>query len=132
MIVGANDGMLHGYDADTGVEAFAYVPRAVLSEPDSDSDTLFKLAWLADPAYTHRFYVDGSPWIGDAYWGGAWRTVVVGATGAGGKGGFALDASNPTACGRQGAVGHRRGQPDPNLGYTIGQAVIGCLNDGHF
>ncbi|MGD8644842.1 MAG: PilC/PilY family type IV pilus protein, partial [Chromatiales bacterium] len=89
VFVGANDGMLHAFDArasasNGGEELFAYVPSSLI--PD--------LADLADPAYTHRYYVDGSPVVIDAKIGtgsNAWRTVVVGSTGAGGRTVFALD-----------------------------------------
>jgi type IV pilus assembly protein PilY1 len=89
VFVGANDGMLHAFDArasasNGGEELFAYVPSSLI--PD--------LADLADPAYTHRYYVDGSPVVIDAKIGTgstAWRTVVLGSTGAGGRTVFALD-----------------------------------------
>jgi type IV pilus assembly protein PilY1 len=90
--VGANDGMLHGFRADagsvdSGKELFAYVPAGVYS----------KLSALTDSAYPHTFYVDGSPAVGDAYWSGAWRTVLVSGLGAGGRSVFALDVTSPTA-----------------------------------
>src|SRR5699024_1503725 len=47
--VGANDGMLHGFDAETGVEKFAFIPTAVFG----------KLLDYIDTKYSHRFYVDG-------------------------------------------------------------------------
>ena len=52
--VGANDGMLHGFNADTGNEVFAYVPRAVYS----------KLSELTAADYYrdhHLAFVDGGP-----------------------------------------------------------------------
>ena len=50
VFVGANDGMLHAFDADTGVEKFAYVPNAVYNNLNNLSNT----------SYTHKYYVDGS------------------------------------------------------------------------
>src|SRR5690606_4132837 len=47
---GANDGMLHAFNAETGVELFSYVPSAVYP----------KLSWLTSPDYTHRYFVDGN------------------------------------------------------------------------
>ena len=47
--VGANDGMLHAFRAEDGVEAFAYLPSSVFN----------RLYDLTDPNYTHRYYVDG-------------------------------------------------------------------------
>jgi type IV pilus assembly protein PilY1 len=132
VLVGANDGMLHGFDAATGTETFAYVPRALLAEPISAADPRSVLVRLADPAFAPRFYVDGSPSVGDAYWDGAWRTVVVGTTGAGGKGVFALDIGEPEAMSAGKLLWDIDGRSDPNLGYTVGQAVIGRLRDGDF
>ena len=61
--VGANDGMLHALNGDTGVEMWAYVPRI----------TMPKIHRLATENWTvtHEFNVDGSPEIMDAYFGGA-------------------------------------------------------------
>lgn len=91
--VGANDGMLHAFDAGTGVEKFAYVPSTII--PD--------IAQLADTNYAanHKYLVDGSPRAGDVYFPGSggtpgtWHTVLVGTTGAGGRGVFALDVTDP-------------------------------------
>ena len=132
VLVGANDGMLHGFDAASGAEKFAYVPRTLLAEPLSAADQRSVLVRLADPAFTPRFYVDGSPAVGDAYWAGAWHTVVVGTTGVGGKGAFALEISDPEAMSAAKVLWDLDGRADPNLGYTAGEAVIGRLHDGNF
>ena len=132
VLVGANDGMLHGFDAVGGGERFAYVPRTLLAETISAGDPRSVLVRLADPAFVPRFYVDGSPSIGDAYWAGAWRTVVVGTTGVGGKGVFALDITDPEAMSATRVLWDLDGRADANLGYTAGQAVIGRLHDGQF
>ncbi len=87
LVVGANDGMLHGFNAETGRELFAYIPVSVYPE----------LAKLASADYEHRYYVDGSPRVSDAYIGGGWKTVAVGSTGAGGRSVFAIDVSNPNS-----------------------------------
>lgn len=98
--VGANDGMLHGFNASipgTGAEVFAYIPGLVYS-----SDAQKGLHYLADQQYAHRFYVDLTPAVSDVYiktatTGSAdWRTVLVGGLQAGGKGLFALDVSKPS------------------------------------
>src|SRR5690606_40054991 len=49
--VGANDGMLHAFNADTGKEMWAYVPSMVLPH--------MKLLADSDYANRHRFFVDG-------------------------------------------------------------------------
>lgn len=87
--VGANDGMLHGFSAENGTEKIAYVPHGVIQN----------LAQLTDPLYDHRYYVDGSPMSGDIDLGGGtstdWRTYLVSTLGAGGRGYFVLDVTNP-------------------------------------
>ncbi|AVO42112.1 PilC/PilY family type IV pilus protein [Simplicispira suum] len=88
--VGGNDGMLHGFSAKTGQEQIAYVPKAVIPE----------LKKLSDPGYSHRYFVDGSPFTGDANVAAVgnpsdWRTLLVGTLGAGGKGYFILDVTQP-------------------------------------
>ncbi len=141
--VGANDGMLHGFDAtyaastspSTTSELLAYVPHNVIPN----------LAALDNPNYLHAFYVDGPVTVGDAYFGSAggngspaWRTVLVGTTGAGGRGVFALDVSNPNSFGASNVLWDLDGSASPfgngdaNLGYTIGQPVIVRLNDGNW
>jgi len=85
--VGANDGMLHAFDAQTGQERWAYVPRMLHGE-------LYKLA-DANYAQNHRFYVNGVITVGDAYDGSDWRTVLIAGLGGGGKGYFALDVTDP-------------------------------------
>jgi type IV pilus assembly protein PilY1 len=101
LYVGANDGMLHALNADNGNELFAYVPENIYGN----------LTDLTSPDYDHKFYVDGSPRVGDAYLpvstgtcpltatapnnGFCWKSVLVGSTGAGGKSVFALDVTDP-------------------------------------
>jgi type IV pilus assembly protein PilY1 len=87
LYVGANDGMLHAFNATTGAERWAFLPEVLQTA----------LPKLVDPAYSHRYFVDGQLTISDAYWGGSWRSVLVGALGAGGKSVFAIDVTNPTA-----------------------------------
>ena len=83
--VGGNDGMLHAFDASTGVEKFAFIPSIVIP----------KLNKLTGKNYTHEYFVDGTPTVADVYFDGVWRTILVGTLRAGGKGVFALDITNP-------------------------------------
>lgn len=114
--VGANDGMLHAFNAATGMEDFAYVPKTVLKD----------LPKLADPAYTHQFYVDGTPTVADAYVNG-WKTVLVGTTGAGGRGVFALDVTNGAGFSSTDVLWEWNSTNDLDIGYTIGRAQVGRL-----
>lgn len=121
--VGANDGMLHAFNAITGDELFSYVPASVYSN----------LSGLTSPTYTHKFYVDGSPRAGDAYIdvgsGKEWRTVLAGATGAGGKSIFALDVTYPSTFTASDVLWEFT---DAELGYTIGQPTIVRLANGQW
>lgn len=91
--VGANDGFLHGFHSLTGEELFAYMPGELLSS--NGDDPFAQVNELMEPQYNHRYYVDGTPTVGDAYIGGAWRTILVGTMGAGGRTVFALDVTDP-------------------------------------
>lgn len=114
--VGANDGMLHAFDATTGDEVWAYVPTMVMPN----------LYRLADKNYgnKHMFFVDSSPVAGDIKIGGQWRTIVVGGLGAGGRGYFALDVTDPT---NPTALWEFTNN---NLGLTMGKVDITKLKDG--
>jgi type IV pilus assembly protein PilY1 len=123
--VGANDGMLHAFDADVGAERFAYVPNGVFAN----------LPALANPNYAHRYYVDGSPAAGDVLFpSGDWHTVLVGSTGAGGKSYFALDVENPDSFNATSVLWEIDDNTPgfKNLGVTLGQATLTLANDGNW
>lgn len=94
---GGNDGMLHGFSVENGSEKIAYVPQGVIPS----------LTRLTEPSYNkkHRSFVDGSPITGDIYTGSnittdstpesKWATYLVGTLGAGGKGYYVLDVTDP-------------------------------------
>ncbi len=52
IFVGSNDGMVHAFNAKTGVERFAYIPHLVFDH----------LMDLTNVNYSHRFYVDSTPY----------------------------------------------------------------------
>lgn len=117
--VGANDGMLHAFNADTGAERWAYIPGLVI--PD-----LYKLA-DAEYATNHRYYVDGTLAVGDVYDASrsTWMTVLIGGLGAGGKGYFALDITNPDAPRALWEFGATAGTvTDADLGLGFGNPII--------
>jgi len=112
LYVGANDGMLHGFDATNGQEKLAYVPRGVFAN----------LKDLTLPGYTHRYYVDGDAFTGDAFFGGGdsnWKTVLVGTLGNGGKGYFLLDVSKPAAFGANQVLDDRTDGTDSDIGHMV-------------
>ncbi|AKJ96381.1 hypothetical protein TVD_01420 [Thioalkalivibrio versutus] len=94
--VGANDGMLHAFDGETGKELFAFIPsRLLLPEDGADFAPLSR---LTDENYAdnHRYFVDGKLAVRRVVDGdGDLRTVLVGSLGAGGRQVFALDVSDP-------------------------------------
>ncbi len=134
LLFGANDGIFRGLDADTGAELFGYVPNTIFSG----------LPNLADPDYTHRYFVDGSPRLADALINGSWKTVAVSSTGAGGKGYFAmvLDdvlAASPRKLSSSDILWEiddttvdNSSLPYAELGFTIGQAAIGRTESGQW
>jgi Tfp pilus tip-associated adhesin PilY1 len=84
---GANDGMLHAFNAQTGQEVFAYVPRLVFS----------RLKNLTASSYDtdHEFFVDTTPYVASVVKDGAPRSYLTGSLGKGGKGLYCLDVTHP-------------------------------------
>jgi type IV pilus assembly protein PilY1 len=94
---GANNGILHAFDASNGNELWGYIPPNVLGNlekvPSSKANS------------TNAIYgVDGSPVVKDIYYDDTpndgstnprWRTILLSGLGAGGKGLFAIDVTNP-------------------------------------
>lgn len=151
LYVGANDGMIHGFDGrkktatltSGGDEIFAYIPNAVIRE----------LSKLTSPTYVHQYYVDGISASGDVYdaVGNKWSTLLVGATGAGGRAVFALDVTDPDSFGTSAsalweftdkippvvtdcsAFGATSTNYDVNdLGYTLAQPTIARMQNGQW
>lgn len=118
LYVGANDGMLHAFDASSGNELFAYIPSWLGP----------KLSALTDPGYLHQAYVDATPVIGDAQTSTsstpAWKTVLVSGTGGGGRGVFALDVSDPSTFAADKVMWEFTQANDKDMGYVLGKPRI--------
>lgn len=121
VFVGANDGMLHAFNATTGDELFGYIPSWMGP----------KLAALTDPAYLnqHKSYVDSTPAVGEAQVGSSgsasdWKTVLVSGTGGGGSGVFALDVTNPSGFSASNAMWEFTRNDDADMGYVVGTPGI--------
>ena len=129
--MGANDGMLHAFDGDTGAERWAYVPSMVIPN-------IWK---LADKNYStlHTNYVNGSPITSDVCISSCdtdsavWKTILVAGLNGGGRGYYALDITNPatpvllwelTTTTGAGTV------TDDDVGYGFGHPVITRKVDG--
>jgi type IV pilus assembly protein PilY1 len=113
--VGANDGMLHSFNAADGTELFSYIPNALLPN----------LPLLTSPGYSHRPYVDGALTVSDALVSGEWRTVLASGMGGGAQGVFALDVSDPSEFGkRSGVLWEFTDRDDPDIGNLFGAPLI--------
>ncbi len=121
--VASNDGMLHGFNADTGAELMAFVPNAVYPE----------LTFLTDDSFNanHRLINDGTPRTLDAYLGG-WRTILVGTLGGGGKGVYALDVSTPDNFDSSDVLWEFTSEDDSNMGVAIPEATIARMYNGEW
>ncbi len=117
--VGANDGMLHAFNATTGDELFAYIPSWL--GPN--------LPALAGTGYVnaHQSYVDGSPVVGEAEVDvpagfADLKTVLVSGTGGVGQGVFALDVTNPASFTAANVMWEFTNVDDQDMGYVGGGA----------
>ncbi|HEU4460944.1 MAG TPA: PilC/PilY family type IV pilus protein [Methylibium sp.] len=143
---GANDGMLHAFRGDgsvteAGREVFAYVPNAVIPGPSTPSTpSVDGLAALGNPNYVHRNYVNSTPFITDidvnrTWTNGtppatapapAWRSILIGGLGKGGRSYYAIDVTSPTSATSEADAASRvlwEISP-PGMGYTFGQPVV--------
>ncbi|WP_374402248.1 pilus assembly protein [Niveibacterium sp.] len=123
--VGGNDGMLHGFRDEDGVETLAYVPSAVYEN----------LRMLTENSAPHHAFVDGHLKVGDAEFSDGWHSVLIGGLRAGGKGYFALDVTNPSfseGAPRSTVLWEFTAADDAgnNLGYSYGRPVIAKLQNG--
>ncbi|MCH8175688.1 MAG: pilus assembly protein, partial [Proteobacteria bacterium] len=132
--VGANDGMLHGFDGDTGDELIAYVPNAVYQNLDE----------LATADYIHRYYVDAGANIIDVFLDdmddpasavdGLWRTVLAGGLAGGGQAIYALDVTDPSIFDEANAddivLWEFDDGDDVDLGFTYGRPQMAKMADG--
>lgn len=115
--IGANDGMLHAFNAATGAERFAFIPSAVIS----------RLAKISEPAYTHEYFVDGGISVSTQKQTPG-HNYLVAALGHGGKGLFGLDVANPAGFATTDVEWEY--YDDANLGYVLGRPLIAKMNDG--
>ncbi|XTQ92665.1 pilus assembly protein [Xanthomonas sacchari] len=126
IFIGSNDGMMHAFNADTGVERFAYVPASL---------NFTDLATLSAPDYDHRFFVDGPISISRRDQLNN-QTILVGTLGRGGKGIYALDVTSPDSFSNNNVLWEKSGDnqvsttADNNMGLNLGAPVIAKLNNG--
>jgi type IV pilus assembly protein PilY1 len=113
VFLGTNDGMMHAFDATTGIERWAYVPTLAIPN-------MWK---LADKNYSsmHTNYVNGKPVIADIQVAGVWKTILVAGLNGGGRGYFALDISDPAS---PSLLWELSSADEPNMGYSFGPPVV--------
>jgi type IV pilus assembly protein PilY1 len=91
--VSTNDGILHGFNAtataDAGKTMLVYTPSPVHTNLDTGGES------LNNDGSTQSYLAGGSLTIGDAYFEGAWHTLLVGSLGQNNQGIFTLDTTNP-------------------------------------
>lgn len=119
--VGANAGMLHGFNADTGAELFAYMPNEAIG----------KAGLLLARNYQHRYYVDGQINVTDAVINGSWGTVLLGNMGRGGRSVFAINVTDPTAVDAS-KVMWELPTSDNDLGLSLGRVEVMYGEDGNW
>jgi type IV pilus assembly protein PilY1 len=126
LYIGADDGMLHAFDAATGAERFAYIPNGVFAN----------LVNLANPYYNeqHLFYVNGSPQAADVQYSTdqSWHTILVGTEGAGGKSVFALDVTSADSFTTESQVASAAMWEftDSDMGYSFSEPAIANTKAG--
>lgn len=152
--IGANDGMLHGFEAGNTAKAEITAITAVaatattaaikgrpatpaLAARTGGKELLAyipqgiaqgSLRKLTETNYTHQYFVDGHPFTGDFHNGTDWKTALVGTLAAGGKGYFVLDATDPTTFTSTNAanlvIADTTATTDPDLGYIFSPPVV--------
>jgi type IV pilus assembly protein PilY1 len=136
IIVGANDGMVHAFNASTMAESFAFIPSQVFARDDELLDEGTKLTNLSSPTYGvttsngHAYSVDGPITYSDVYITvdgvKKWRRIVVGTLGAGGRGIYALDVTDATPT----LLFELNKANYSELGYVIGKPIIAPMKNG--
>ncbi|QCF25107.1 pilus assembly protein [Hydrocarboniclastica marina] len=127
LYVGANSGMLHGFDSTTGAELFAYMPGE-LFRPEAGQNHA-RISQLMGKDSSYHYFMDGTPVVSDAYIDGSWRTVLVSSMGLGGRTIFAIDVTDPAAVEASDILWEFT---DPDMGYGIGQPAVMPLRDGRW
>ena len=137
VVVAANDGMFHLFNAENGNERFAYVPELVFDQ----------LSKLTEPEYKHQYYVNATPSVNDAYVkssssaaGPTWNTIMIGGLGAGGRGYYAINITDPSNFASQDSARAQvmwefgpEDEPDAagtasDLGLSYGRPLIAMTN----
>lgn len=112
--VGANDGMLHAFDAEDGEELFAFVPGII---------DFSALSTLSRGDYFHKFFVDGPVTVSSRNLTPD-ENILVGTLGRGGKGLYALDVTTPASFGASDFKWELAETPGNNMGLVLGKPIL--------
>jgi type IV pilus assembly protein PilY1 len=148
---GANDGFLHAVNGEktgtnAGNEMFSYVPSQLLRTGATGIAALtYKPLDLPPKKFSHKFYVDGTPFSRDVDFSRTnqsgtsptttftatpdWRTVLITGLGKGGSSYVALDVTTPPTGAETEAALASSGRilwefTDPDMGFTYGKPAI--------
>ena len=119
VFIGANDGMLHAFNAVTGAELFGYVPGIVNQA---------NLKSLANDPYDHRYLVDGPLSVTTTKLTPN-KNILVGSLGRGGKGIYTLDVTTPATFDGTKALWEAGGS-DTHMGLVTSRPIITKANNG--
>ncbi|WP_454773984.1 pilus assembly protein [Janthinobacterium tructae] len=120
LYLGANDGLLHAFDARTGRELFAYLPQALLHAA----------AAAASTHYSPGPLLDGAAATAEVLALGRWKTVLVSAMGGGAQGVFALDITDPARFAQDGALWEFTDRDDKLMGNVRAPPSFARINMG--
>lgn len=115
LYVGANDGMLHAFDAKTGDEVWAYVPSMLFPKLERHGIVPYNIVYMVDGelrlSSVVTSVVNGIP---------TRKRILAGGLGAGGKGLFALNVDDPD----EPLILWELSDGDPDIGYVHGRPNI--------
>ncbi|MDZ5636886.1 pilus assembly protein [Janthinobacterium sp. GMG1] len=120
LYLGANDGLLHAFDARTGSELFAYLPQALLHDVPAAASTHYSPGPL----------LDGAAATAEVLVLGHWKTVLVSGMGGGAQGVFALDITDPARFAQEGALWEFTDRDDKLMGNVRAPPAFARINMG--
>jgi type IV pilus assembly protein PilY1 len=120
LYLGANDGLLHAFDARTGSELFAYLPQALLHAT----------AAAASTHYSPGPLLDGAAAAAEVLASGHWKTVLVSGMGGGAQGVFALDITDPARFAQDGALWEFTDRDDKLMGNVRAPPAFARIDMG--
>jgi type IV pilus assembly protein PilY1 len=124
--VGSNDGMLHAFNANNGVEQFAFIPQA----------SLVKIKNTTSPLYTHEYLVDGEIEISPKIAETSSNNYLFANMGRSTKGLFGLNVTSTSSFSQSKILweytpsASTTAAADNDLGLLIGKSSFVKLNNG--